>query len=47
VGNIAGVAVAVVQSVGRVATFWMILAGLLGMASKVTRIAYAGCEIPQ
>jgi len=36
-GNIAGVAVAVAVGIGGPgATFWMILAGLLGMASKFT-----------
>ena len=44
-GNIAGVAVAVGIG-GPGATFWMILAGLMGMASQVHRM-YAGREIPQ
>ena len=45
-GNIAGVAVAV--SIGGAgATFWMILAGILGMATKFTECQNAGREIPQ
>ncbi len=40
-GNIAGVAVAVVIG-GAGATFWMILAGLLGMASKICGVYFRG-----